>query len=118
MRKPMIVMKTAIYTALLTFLVISILLGSVGLLCGKWIIESVADTVRRAGSVCGVSEYLFSADCHFCLVYNALSAMFNALGAYPGIPHCYFLVFTSIFNVGRGLDFFMVMSLHIGEFPV
>ena len=35
----MIGMKTAIYTALLTFLVISILLGSVGLLCGKWIMN-------------------------------------------------------------------------------
>ena len=32
-------MKTAVYTALLTFLVISILLGSVGLLCGKWIMN-------------------------------------------------------------------------------
>ena len=46
----------------------------------------------------------------FLFMYNVLSAMFNALGK-SRIP-LYFLVFSSIFNVG--LDIFMVKSLHMG----
>ena len=102
-------MKTAVYTALLTFLGISILLGSVGLLCGKWImnlLQTPADVLDL--SVVYLNIYFLGLP--FLFMYNVLSAMFNALGK-SRIP-LYFLIFSSIFNVG--LDIFMVQSLQMG----
>ena len=102
-------MKTAIYTALLTFLVISILLGSVGLLCGKWIMN-LLQTPSDVLDLSVVYLNIYFLGLPFLFMYNVLSAMFNALGK-SRIP-LYFLVFSSIFNVG--LDIFMVKSLHMG----
>ena len=102
-------MKTAVYTALLTFLVISILLGSVGLLCGKWIMN-LLQTPSDVLDLSVVYLNIYFLGLPFLFMYNVLSAMFNALGK-SRIP-LYFLVFSSIFNVG--LDIFMVKSLHMG----
>ena len=96
-------MKTAVYTALLTFLVISILLGSVGLLCGKWIMN-LLQTPSDVLDLSVVYLNIYFLGLPFLFMYNVLSAMFNALGK-SRIP-LYFLVFSSIFNVG--LDIFMV----------
>ena len=102
-------MKTAVYTALLTFLGISILLGSVGLLCGKWIMNLLQTPVDVLDlSVVYLNIYFLGLP--FLFMYNVLSAMFNALGK-SRIP-LYFLIFSSIFNVG--LDIFMVQSLQMG----
>ena len=102
-------MKTAVYTALLTFLVISILLGSLGLLCGKWIMN-LLQTPSDVLDLSVVYLNIYFLGLPFLFMYNVLSAMFNALGK-SRIP-LYFLVFSSIFNVG--LDIFMVKSLHMG----
>ena len=89
-------MKTAVFTALLSFLGISLVLGIAGLILGKQImiwLNTPADCLDMA------SEYLriYFLGLPFLFMYNVLSAMFNALGK-SRIP-LYFLIFSSIFNV-------------------
>lgn len=72
-------MKTAVFTALLSFLGISLVLGIAGLILGKQImvwLNTPADCLDMA------SEYLriYFLGLPFLFMYNVLSAMFNALG--------------------------------------
>ena len=89
-------MKTAVFTALLSFLGISLVLGIAGLILGKQImvwLNTPADCLDMA------SEYLriYFLGLPFLFMYNVLSSMFNALGK-SRIP-LYFLVFSSVFNI-------------------
>ena len=102
-------MKRSVSTALLFFLVLSILLGGVGLFFSEEImrlLNTPADILDTA------AEYLdiYFMGLPFLFLYNVLSAMFNALGR-SRIP-LYLLIFSSVFNVG--LDLFMVCVLHMG----
>ena len=102
-------MKTAVFTALLSFLGISLVLGIAGLILGKQImvwLNTPADCLDMA------SEYLriYFLGLPFLFMYNVLSAMFNALGK-SRIP-LYFLIFSSIFNVI--LDIIMVTKMDMG----
>lgn len=102
-------MKTAVSTAMLSFLAISIILGGIGLLfCRKIMIllNTPADTLDMA--VVYLNIYFIGLP--FLFMYNVISAMFNALGK-SKIPLC-FLIFSSILNVF--LDLFMVSSLNMG----
>lgn len=102
-------MKTAMYTAMLAFLGISILLGILGLVFGK----NIMIALRTPYDVLELSvEYLriYFLGLPFLFMYNVLSSMFNALGK-SRIP-LYFLIFSSLFNIV--LDFYMVTALHMG----
>ena len=72
-------MKTSVTTALLSFLVVSLVLGSVGFCFGKEImvlLNTPANILKQA------TEYLniYFIGLPFLFMYNVLSAMFNALG--------------------------------------
>ncbi|MDO5331786.1 MAG: MATE family efflux transporter, partial [Bacillota bacterium] len=89
-------MKTSIYSALIAFLLLSILLAIVGLISGKTIMtllktpESVLDDAMIYLNIyfCGLP---------FLFMYNIISSMFNAVGK-SKIP-LYFLIFSSVFNI-------------------
>lgn len=102
-------MITAIFTSLIAFLVLSILLGAFGLLFGSRIMEALNtpyDVLDMA------AEYLkiYFMGLPFLFMYNVLSAMFNALGK-SKIPLC-FLIFSSLFNIM--LDWILVTRFHMG----
>lgn len=102
-------MKTAIYTASLAFLVLSLLLGIFGLFCSREImvlLNTPADCLSMA------SEYLriYFLGLPFLFMYNVFSAMFNALGK-SRIP-LGFLIFSSLFNIV--LDYLLVAGAHMG----
>lgn len=102
-------MKQAINTALVSFLVISLCLGAIGLLLGKqmmiWL-KTPEDVLDLA--VTYLNIYFLGLP--FLFMYNVISSMFNALGK-SRIP-LYFLIFSSIFNIV--LDYYMVTSLNMG----
>ena len=102
-------MKRAVYTALLSFLAISLLLGFFGLLAGRQLMlwlntpSNILDL-----SVTYLNIYFLGLP--FLFMYNVLSAMFNALGR-SRIP-LYLLIFSSVLNIG--LDLYMVCVLGMG----
>ncbi|MDO5346358.1 MAG: MATE family efflux transporter [Lachnospiraceae bacterium] len=100
---------TAIFTSLISFLVLSIFLGAVGLSFGKGIMTALhtpADALDMA------VEYLniYFIGLPFLFMYNVLSSMFNALGK-SRIP-LYFLIFSSLFNIA--LDYILVTQFAMG----
>ena len=102
-------MKTAVTTALLAFLGLSVLLGLGGLLLGRQImvlLRTPADALEMA------AEYLriYFLGLPFLFMYNVLSSTFNALG--KSVIPLAFLIFSSVFNVV--LDIYMVTQLHLG----
>ncbi len=102
-------MKLSVYTALIAFLVISIILGSIGLLFSRQImtlLNTPYDVIDAA------SEYLniYFLGLPFLFMYNVLSSMFNSLGK-SKIP-LFFLIFSSLFNIV--LDIYMVTELNMG----
>lgn len=102
-------MKLAVFTSFVSFLIISIVLGSLGLLLNKNImilLNTPADVLDMA------VEYLniYFLGLPFLFMYNVLSSMFNALGK-SRIP-LYFLIFSSIFNIV--LDFILVTRFQMG----
>lgn len=102
-------METSIYTALISFLVISVLLGGFGLLFSRNImlaLNTPEDTLDMA------IQYLniYFIGLPFLFMYNVLSAIFNALGK-SKIPLA-FLIFSSIFNIV--LDWFFVTGFQMG----
>jgi len=102
-------MKTAIYTALITFLIISILLGAVGLVFSRNImalLNTPVDTLNMA--VVYLNIYFIGLP--FLFMYNILSSIFNALGK-SRIPLA-FLIFSSLFNIL--LDWISVTTFQMG----
>lgn len=102
-------MKTSIHTALVSFAVFSIVLGTLGLLLGTWILEALhtppnimADAVRYLR--------IYFLGLPFLFMYNILSSIFNALG--NSKTPLYLLVFSSLLNVA--LDIWMVGPLQMG----
>ncbi len=101
-------MKTSIYTALITFLVLSILLAVGGYFCNRQILQAL----KTPGNI--LEDAVTYLRIYFCglpflFMYNVLSAMFNALGK-SRIP-LYLLIFSSVLNVV--LDLYMVRVLHL-----
>lgn len=102
-------MKTAVFTALIAFLTVSILLGGVGLLFGREIMAALHtpdDVIEMA--VAYLNIYFMGLP--FLFMYNVLSAMFNAFGK-SKIP-LYFLIFSSLFNTV--LDCILVINFDMG----
>ena len=89
-------LKKTVYTALLTFLAVSVLLGIVGLAFSKKIMIAMNTPVEVLDmSVTYLQIYFLGLP--FLFMYNVLSSMFNALGK-SRIP-LYFLIFSSVFNI-------------------
>lgn len=101
-------MKTAIYTAMLTFLGISILLAGFGLLFSRQIMTAL-NTPADALEIAVVYLNIYFYGLPFLFMYNILSSLFNALGK-SRIP-LYFLIFSSLLNVV--LDWYMVAVLEL-----
>ena len=102
-------MKTSVSTALISFLVVSLVLGGIGLLLGDQIME-VLNTPENIMEDAVTYLNIYFMGLPFLFMYNVLSAMFNALGK-SRIP-LYLLIFSSVFNVA--LDLIMVCSFHMG----
>lgn len=102
-------MKTSIYTALINFLVLSILLALIGLTANETILTALKTPENiMADAVLYLNIYFVGLP--FLFMYNILSAIFNALGK-SNIP-LYLLLFSSILNII--LDLFMVCALGLG----
>ena len=102
-------MKSAVYTALLTFLAVSVLLSGVGLLCSEQIMTALKtppDVLEIAVTYLNIYFYGLP----FLFLYNILSSLFNALGK-SRIP-LYFLIFSAIVNTV--LDLLFVVSFGMG----
>jgi putative MATE family efflux protein len=102
-------MKAAIYTSLLSFLIISILLSVVGLAFSRnimIILNTPDDTLDMA--VVYLNIYFYGLP--FLFMYNVLSSIFNALGK-SKIPLA-FLIFSSLFNII--LDWISVTTFQMG----
>ncbi len=102
-------MKTSIYTACISFLIISIILALVGYMLNRKILLALNTPVNILEDAIVYLEIYFYG-LPFLFMYNILSAMFNALGK-SKIP-LFLLIFSSILNVG--LDLYMVRSLGMG----
>lgn len=102
-------MKTAISTALLSILGFSILLSILGMAINKGILRLMGtpdNIFPEASAYLQIYFYGFV----FLFLYNAFSAIFNALG--DSTKPLLFLMFSSILNIG--LDLFFVAKLHMG----
>ena len=102
-------MKTALYTALISFLAVSIVLGLIGLALSREImrlLNTPNDILDMAAEYLGI----YFLGLPFLFMYNVLSSMFNALGK-STIP-LFFLIFSSVLNVL--LDLYCVINLQMG----
>ncbi len=102
-------MKTALYTSLIDFLVVSILLAILGLFIGR----GVLTLLRTPGAV--LDEAMIYLNIYFCglpflFMYNVVASMFNSIGK-SRIP-LYFLIFSSVFNIV--LDVILVKYVGLG----
>jgi putative MATE family efflux protein len=102
-------MKSAVYTALLSFLILSIVLAALGLVFGKSVLillNTPEDALALAEEYLNI--YFYGLPLLF--MYNVISSMFNALGK-SKIP-LVFLIFSSALNIT--LDIYMVQGLGMG----
>ena len=102
-------MKSAVYTAMLSFLLLSTALAALGLVFGKDILvllKTPSDALPLAAEYLDI--YFYGLPLLF--MYNIISSMFNALGK-SKIP-LVFLIFSSVLNVV--LDVYMVTELDMG----
>ena len=102
-------MKTSIFTALFTFLGLSIILG----LCGFFLSSSIMQWLNTPDNIIGQASLflrIYFMGLPFLFMYNVLSSVFNSLGK-SNIP-LYLLIFSSLLNVV--LDLIMVCIFHLG----
>ncbi len=102
-------MKTAVFTAFISFFVVSVCLGIFGLIFSKNIII----LLNTPSNVIDMAvEYLniYFLGLPFLFMYNVVSSMFNALGK-SKIP-LYFLIFSSVLNIA--LDIVLVKRFGMG----
>ena len=102
-------MKSAVYTAMLSFLLLSTALAALGLIFGKSVLillNTPEDALALAEEYLNI--YFYGLPLLF--MYNVISSMFNALGK-SKIP-LVFLLFSSVLNIT--LDIYMVQGLGMG----
>lgn len=102
-------MKTSIYTALISFFILSIFLFIFGLLTHENLLRML-NTPTNIFSDASLYLEIYFMGLPFLFMYNILSSIFNALGK-SQIPF-YLLIFSSILNIA--LDLFMVINLKMG----
>lgn len=102
-------MKTAISTAMITFLVTSIVLGLFGIAANRQILSALhtPDNIMPDATL-----YLkiYFIGLPFLFMYNILASIFNALG--DSKTSLYFLIFSSLLNIV--LDLYAVRVLNMG----
>ena len=102
-------MKTAVSTAFLTFLGISVFLGAVGIVINRPLLV-LLKTPSDALDMALVYLRIYFLGLPFLFMYNVISSMFNAIGN-SRIP-LVFLIFSSVLNVA--LDFLFVAVFKTG----
>ena len=102
-------MRTSAYTALISFLVISVCLAAFGTFFNPSLMRALNTPEDVFGDAMLYLQIYFMG-LPFLFMYNVLSATFNALGK-SRIP-LYFLIFSSVLNVV--LDVWMVRGLGFG----
>lgn len=102
-------MKTAISTAIITFLGTSILLGLFGILTNRYILTALS-TPDNIMDDAALYLRIYFTGLPFLFMYNILAAIFNSLG--DSRTSLYFLIFSSVLNIF--LDLFTVRVLCMG----
>ncbi len=102
-------MKTSVYTALFSFLAVSIIMLAIGMIMKERFLL-LLNTPANIFSDSALYLKIYFIGLPFLFMYNVLSAIFNALGK-SHIP-LYLLIFSSILNIA--LDLFMVVKLNMG----
>lgn len=102
-------MKTAVSTAIITFLGTSILLGLFGILANRQILAMLS-TPDNIMDDAALYLRIYFTGLPFLFMYNILAAIFNSLG--DSRTSLYFLIFSSVLNIF--LDLFAVRVLHMG----
>ncbi len=89
-------MKTSVYTALISFLTVSVLLGMFGLFFSKSILTALHTPENiLVDAILYLKIYFIGLP--FLFMYNILSSIFNALG--NSRTPLYLLIFSSLFNI-------------------
>lgn len=102
-------MKVSVYTALISFAAVSIVLGIFGFgMCGRILMALRTPSNILEDAILYLRIYFVGLP--FLFMYNVLSAIFNALG--NSRTPLYLLLFSSVLNIF--LDLFMVTVLHLG----
>ena len=95
-------MKTSVYTALLSFLVVSIVLGVVGLVFSRNILTAL-NTPGNILEDALLYLNIYFVGLPFLFMYNILSSVFNAMG--NSKTPLYLLIFSSLLNIAMDLAF-------------
>lgn len=102
-------MKTSIYTALFSFLAVSVVLGLIGLCFSKVILQGL-NTPDNILSDALLYLRIYFLGLPFLFMYNILSSIFNALG--NSKTPLYLLIFSSILNIV--MDLVLVRGFGMG----
>ena len=104
-------MKTAVFTTMINFLVISVILGTVGAVFNHQILSWV-NTPEDIFSDAALYLAIYFLGLPFLFMYNILSTMFTSIGE-SKIP-LGLLIFSSVLNIF--MDLWMVAGLDLGVF--
>lgn len=102
-------MKTSVSTALISFLILSLVLSVIGLVGNRAILTSL-NTPGNILSDAILYLEIYFLGLPFLFMYNILSSIFNALG--NSRTPLYLLIFSSLLNIG--MDLVMVQVFHLG----
>ena len=102
-------MKTSVSTALITFLVLSLVLSVIGLLGNRAILIGL-NTPGNILSDAVLYLEIYFLGLPFLFMYNILSSIFNALG--NSRTPLYLFIFSSLLNIG--MDLVIVQIFHLG----
>lgn len=102
-------MKTSVYTALISFLVLSVALSTIGLMGNRAILTGLHTPSNIMKDAVLYLEIYFLG-LPFLFMYNILSSLFNALG--NSKTPLYLLIFSSLLNIA--MDLVMVQVFQLG----
>lgn len=102
-------MKTSVYTALISFLTLSMILSVIGLFFNRTIL-TVLNTPENIMPDAVLYLKIYFLGLPFLFMYNILSSVFNALG--NSRTPLYLLIFSSLLNIV--MDLVMVKGFHMG----
>ena len=108
-------MKTSVYTALISFLVLSITLSLIGLCASREILIALNTPANILGDAMLYLRIYF-VGLPFLFMYNILSAVFNALG--DSRTPLYLLIFSSLLNIVLDLVSVIVFMMGVAGVAV
>ncbi|MBQ7839924.1 MAG: MATE family efflux transporter [Lachnospiraceae bacterium] len=103
-------MRTSVFTALISFLGVSIVLAALGLGFSETILRALK-TPDNILDAAGIYLKIYFAGLPFLFMYNVLAAMFNAMG--DSRTPLYLLIFSSILNVVLDIVFVTQFSMGV-----